>query len=302
MGIMPRLSLGLLTALVCLAPVHGQTPIAKQAAVDYLQRLQAADGGFLPAQSKPGEEARAKSSLRATSGALRALKYLGARPRAVMAISDYIGNCYDRTSGGFADQPGGEPGAAVTAVGLMAAVEMQIPAERFHNKAARYLEENARSFEDIRIAAAGFEAIGMKPDRAKEWLEQVEAMRNPDGTYGKDRGIARATGGAVVVVLRLGGNVTQRENVVLALKKGQRADGGFGNEDVPGSDLESTYRILRAFVMLKEKPSDVPGLRAFIARCQNADGGFGVAPGQPSSVSGTYFAAILLHWLGDDRP
>ena len=27
--------------------------------------------------------------------------------------------------------------------------------------------------------------------------------------------------------------------------------------------------------------------------------GFGVAPGQPSSVSGTYYAAIILRWLGE---
>ena len=27
------------------------------------------------------------------------------------------------------------------------------------------------------------------------------------------------------------------------------------------------------------------------------DGGYGVTPGAPSSVSGTYFAAILHHWL-----
>ena len=87
-----------------------------------------------------------------------------------------------------------------------------------------------------------------------------------------------------------------------ALKKGQRADGAFGKENTSGSDLESTYRILRAFVMLKEKPRDVAALRAFVAKCQNADGGYGVAPGQPSSVSGTYFAGIILHWLADEKP
>jgi hypothetical protein len=38
-------------------------------------------------------------------------------------------------------------------------------------------------------------------------------------------------------------------------------------------------------------------VRSFVAKCRNADGGYGVAPGQPSNISGTYFAAIILHWL-----
>jgi len=41
----------------------------------------------------------------------------------------------------------------------------------------------------------------------------------------------------------------------------------------------------------------VAPLRKFIAQCQNKDGGYGVAPGKPSSVSGTYFAAIIGKWL-----
>ena len=49
--------------------------------------------------------------------------------------------------------------------------------------------------------------------------------------------------------------------------------------------------------MLKEKPADVPAFRAFVTKCRNADGGYGVAPGQPSGAGGSYFAAIILHWL-----
>src|SRR5438105_343078 len=82
----------------------------------------------------------------------------------------------------------------------------------------------------------------------------VAALRNEDGTYGKDDGITRSTGSAVAAVLRLHGNVAHRENVVRALKAGQRSDGGFGQEGKRGSDLDSSYRVVRAFVMLKEKP------------------------------------------------
>ena len=49
--------------------------------------------------------------------------------------------------------------------------------------------------------------------------------------------------------------------------------------------------------MLKEKPAEPDKLRAFIAKCRNADGGYAVAPGQPSTAGGTYFAGIILHWL-----
>ena len=49
--------------------------------------------------------------------------------------------------------------------------------------------------------------------------------------------------------------------------------------------------------MLKEKLANVEGMRRFIARCRNSDGGYGVTPGQTSSASGTYYAGIILHWL-----
>ena len=54
---------------------------------------------------------------------------------------------------------------------------------------------------------------------------------------------------------------------------------------------------MRCFMMLKEKPARVEALRTYIAKCRNADGGYGVAPAEPSTVSGTYYAAIIRKWL-----
>ena len=105
--------------------------------------------------------------------------------------------------------------------------------------------------------------------------------------------------GVMVAVLRLEGQVEHKDAVLKTLKAGQRADGGFGKEEAKGSDLETSYRIMRAFHMLKEKPADVAAFRAFVAKCRNADGGYGVAPGQPPNAGGTYFAAIILHWLAE---
>jgi hypothetical protein len=85
--------------------------------------------------------------------------------------------------------------------------------------------------------------------------------------------------------------------ILQVLRDGQRQNGGWGKDtDAIGSDLETTYRVMRCFVMLKARP-DVEGVRSFVAKCRNEDGGYGVAPGQPSSVGGTYFAAIITHWL-----
>jgi len=77
------------------------------------------------------------------------------------------------------------------------------------------------------------------------------------------------------------------------------ADGGFGYSGET-SNLETSYRITRSLHMLKAKPADPDRVRAFIAKCRNADAGYGVAPGLLSSASGTYFAAIILHWLDEE--
>jgi hypothetical protein len=171
-----------------------------------------------------------------------------------------------------------------------------MPRERYA-AAVRYLGENAKSFEEIRIAAAGLEAVSQKPSQATQWVEQITGMRNAEGTFGKGNSAARETGSALVALLRLGGEVQHLDHVLRTLKTGQRPDGAFGKQDTSASDLETTYRVLRAFFMLHEAPDDAARCRAFVASCRNADGGYGVAPGQPSSVAGTYYASMILHWL-----
>lgn len=185
-----------------------------------------------------------------------------------------------------------------TAIGAMALVELKIPTAPYEAKLLRYLGARAKTFEEIRIAAAGLEALGKKPPEADGWLQQIGWERNVDGTFGSP-GDARATGGATVVVLRLGGKVEEPAKVLAALNAGQRKDGGFGKgeQDEP-SDLDSTYRVLRCYHMLKAKP-DAARVLAFVDKCRNADGGYGVAPGKPSTVGATYNAGIIRHWLGE---
>jgi prenyltransferase beta subunit len=296
---MKHIPLPLLCLAISLAPAHAQSPEQAKATIAYLRSLQTKEGGFT-AKAGPADKSTNPVSLRATSSALRALKYFGGQPKDRESSKRFVAGCSDKASGGFADTPRGKPDITSTAVGLMALVELEMPLEPYRDAGLRYLDEHAKSFEDIRIAAAGLEAVHAKSAQAKAWLDQIGKMRNKNGTYGQDGNIARDTGGAVVAVLRLGGEVSNRDVVLKALKAGQRDDGGFSKDQAQGSDLETTYRIMRAFVMLKDRPDDVKSLRAFIGRCRNDDGGYGIAPGQPSTAGSTYFAAIILHWLTED--
>ena len=290
---MKRLSLAALLPLLVLPALRAQAPDERRATAAYLQKLQNADGGFSTSAGPAG------SDVRATVSAVRALKYFGSEPRNREGCITYVERAFDPQSGGFrATQPEGTIDLTTTAVGLMGVAALNLPAEKYAGPAVKFLDDHARTFEDVRLAAAGLEAVEKRSPRADDWLRQVAEMRHADGTYGKGDGTARATGSAVVTVLRLGGKVEDRDNVLKALRAGQRPDGGFGKEGTAGSDLETTYRVMRCFHMLKEQP-DAEACRAFVAKCRNPLGGYGTVPGQPPSVAGTYFAGSVLHWLAE---
>jgi prenyltransferase beta subunit len=279
-----------LLALTLAAPA--EAPDRAKATVAYLRTLQTKGGGFAP------DASTGKASLRATSAALRALKYFGGEPADRAAAARFVESCYDKEGGAFADAPGGKPDVTATAIGAMALVELKIPTAPYEAKLLCYLGARAKTFEEIRIAAAGLEALEKKPPEADGWLQQIVWERNVDGTFGSP-GDARATGGATVVVLRLGGKVEEPAKVLAALNAGQRKDGAFGKgEPDEPSDLDSTYRVFRCYHMLKAKP-DAARVLAFVDKCRNPDGGYGVAPGKPSTVGATYNAGIIRHWLGE---
>ena len=99
---------------------------------------------------------------------------------------------------------------------------------------------------------------------------------------------ARDTASAVVTHMRCDGKPPAPDALLKVLKEGQRQNGGWGKaDDEIASDLETSYRVMRCFVMLKARPDNVEGVRSFVAKCRNADGGYAVAPGQPSSIAGT---------------
>lgn len=266
--------------------------------VGWLEKHQAANGGFFPAEP----EAKKKTpSLRTTSAAVRALLYFGADVPRKADCAKFVASCFDPASGGFADIPGGKPDVFLTSVGIMAVVALKMPTDRYEAGVIKYLSDNSKTFEDIRIAAAGLEALAKSSPKERLWRAEILVMQNPDGTFGKGLGQARATGGAAVAMLRLGGKLLDAGRVVKALKDGQRLNGGYGKEDSElASDMDSTYRVMRAFVMLKQKPADLEGVASFVLKCRNADGGYSMVPGQPSTIPATYYAAIIRHWLKRD--
>jgi hypothetical protein len=288
----------LLFLLLVPAPALAQTADEKKAAVQLLTSLQQPDGGFVAGPADPKKpDALPKSSLRATSGAVRAIKYLGGEVPNKDKTLSFVKSCYVADSGAFTDTPGGKAELAATSIGMMAMAALQpdFPLD----SSVKHLAQNARTFEERRLAVAGMEAAGQFAPEVKTWLAEIEKTRNPDGTYGQREGIPRDTGGVAAMILRSGNTLSDehRKAVLAGLQNGQRPDGGFGRAGASTSDAETTYRVMRAFHLLKEKPRDIARLREFIARHRNADGGYATAPGQPSSVSGTYYAAIIAYWL-----
>lgn len=279
----------LLLAFVIPSFARGQTAAEKQAALAYLGAMQDdATGAFRG-------DAKAAPGLRATSAAVRATKYLGSKLAHEPKVAAFVLACYDKASGGFAE-PGESPNVLVTCVGVMAAAELGIDEAKFP-KAVEYLHANAKTFEHVRIGAAALESLKKKPDWLDSWVKVADSQLNNDGTAGKGDGLARDSASVVAMKLRLGYPVANKGKVIEIIKAGQRPDGGWGKAGATTSDGETTYRVMRALMLAKEKPRDAAKLRDFLAKCRNADGGSGVVPGEPSSVSGVYYAAVVSKWL-----
>jgi prenyltransferase beta subunit len=266
------------------------------ATIEYLQSRQTNVGAFT--NLAPAPNIRIAPTLQATSAGIRALHLLGAKAKNPDAAKKYVASCFNAEAGGFSAMPGNQPEVATTAIGLMAVKALDMPMDTYAPAAEKFLSANAKSFEDIRIAVAGLEASGLKSSKAKDWAADIIKLRNPDGVFGKDFGQARDTAGAIVALLRLGEPVEHRNLILKTLRDGQRPNGGFGKgDDENGADLETSYRVMRAFHMLKEKPARVEALRTYVAKCRNEDGGYSLVPGETSTVGATYYATIIKKWL-----
>lgn len=292
-----RIALALLLLTPAMSPAQALDGDAKQATVKFILALQdPTTGGFKV-------EASGKPSLRACNGAVKALRALGEKVPHEEKVKAFVLSCYDEKTGTFAE-PGAKPDVAINAVGVIIAVEMSIPKTQFAG-AMKYLEANAKTFEDVRISAAAVEAWGVKdcPFKLDVWnqiaAEHNQAVNQKSLQY-KDGG-AREIGSIMAFSLRLNPTLRQQEGLAAGLKNmmasGQLADGGWCKPGEKTSDLETCYRIMRALMLANVKPRNLAGVKLFIARCRKADGGYGVTPGSPSTMSGVYYATIMGQWI-----
>ena len=268
---------------------QGQTPAELERTAIYVAGFQNPDGGFA---AKVGQA----SSLGSTSSAVRTLGYVGGSIPDVAKCIGFVKSCYDPTIGGFAPSPGGKVDVGTTASGLMALAALKIDSGSYAEGAIAYFSKDAKTFEEVRIAVAGLEAIKATSPDFPRWIAQIKEDQNPDGTFGSGVAIPRATGSKVAALLRM--NVTlepeKKAAIVAALRAGQKPDGGWAEAD-GASDLGTSYRIMRAFFMMKEKP-DLNRLRAYLTSHRQSDGGYGSKPGASSDLGGTYSCSIMSYW------
>jgi acetyl esterase/lipase len=92
----------------------------------------------------------------------------------------------------------------------------------------------------------------------------------------------------------MGLRLDKRDAVLAAIRAGQRSEGGWSKDDGP-PDLSSSYRIMRALFMLREKP-DIERLLGFVARCRQSDGSYAGTPGGTGDLGGTYLGTIITYW------
>jgi len=247
-------------ALTVLAAIDVR--VRAQSAADFAQTAayaaaqQNADGGFAASPGQP-------STLGATNTGLRVLDYVGGSLFDEPGCIRFVNSCKVPGSG-FAHRPGGKPDVVTTAVGLMAAAELKIADKAMIDDDVAYFGANARAFEEVRMSIAGLEAVGARSPDFARWAEQLESLRTPDGSFGQHPGKAFVIGGVAAAILRMGMNLEKRDAVIATIKAGQRPDGAWSKDDGP-SDLSSSYRVMRALFMLKEKP-DVERLTGYIAR------------------------------------
>jgi hypothetical protein len=132
-------------------------------------------------------------------------------------------------SGGISDRPGGKPTVLSTAMGLMALGELGRMAAASLKKeqstvdaAVRFVEKNARTIEEIRMALAGMEAVGVGPAKAKAWYDLVLSRERPEPSSDSLRSIASA----LAIDQRLNREAPPVDELKTMLTDGQSADGG----------------------------------------------------------------------------
>lgn len=95
--------------------------------------------------------------------------------------------------------------------------------------------------------------------------------------------------------------LNSRQGVFTTIAASQRADGSFGFSKTGAGDGDITAAAIWALNLAANRPTAaLNNAAAFLKNCQNSDGGFGVEPGQTSSVATSAWAMIAQNTLGQD--
>ena len=265
-------------------------PLAAQelSPLKFVDSLENPLGGYWPNLGAKGKS----SSLRATVAALRVYKYEGKVLPNFEKHRDFMLSCWHEKDSGFADFPGGPTDVILTAVGLMGARDGAFLNDEKRTLGTKYLVDNAKNFEEIRMASAFLEDEPYDAKVAESWQKTILARANKDGTFGSGFSKPRDSASAWVTLLRLQFSL---KNYELLSKDFRMKDGGFGSESSDRSDLETAYRVSRYFHMIQNQKM-LRDTLGFIETCRNEDGGYGPRPGEKSSLGSTYQAVIIKKW------
>ena len=87
----------------------------------------------------------------------------------------FVESCFNESKGGFSDFPRGEPDVFTSAVGVMAVKELGMPLDKYRKPVAEYLGASAKTFDEIRIAAAGLERLEASKSVPVDYSEGIVA-------------------------------------------------------------------------------------------------------------------------------
>ena len=259
-----RLSFALVFLLPSLAFAHRTEAIKavqrKLETLEYIQSLEDPNRRVLPrpARSEAATPPRGPACVRRTEPCGREVpdgEKLGKKFPNKDKHAAFVLKCYDPKTGGFADTPGGKSDVVSTSIGVMAAAELDIPHEKYA-KAMDYLKENAKTFEEVRIGAAAVEAWGVKdcPFKLEDW-QAIAAKKLGTNLPPVRDGGARMIGSITAFTWRLGlqkETDSKPKQIAQLLDMGQLSDGGWAKQGEKASDIESTYRVMRALMLLTE--------------------------------------------------
>lgn len=197
-----------------------------------------AAGGYKhsPADKEP--------TISATLMGLRTFRYLGVERENVARQREFLLGRFDEKKAAFVETGKTEPDALANAFALMLMGELRMP-EDVHAVSARdYVVAEAKSFDEIYLAMAGLQAMGMHKEIPASWVKTMmdTALDEKSTAYDKAR--------AVVTCMRTGFNLPDYAMFLAPLQSALAdvmADATFHENP---EKLQQAYTLARALVML----------------------------------------------------